>query len=183
MNSGTIRGQERSYLAGPVKRRKVTFCPLPAFSSTGLLGRLLWTSLHTPTTKAISTARVWALAWPGSTYHAWLPPALSFPACWKTPSVGSCSQVGRSQLTNSHGDILLPKELKCRCPIGRRKNSLSSQGNLRVELEASKMNQEKMFYGMRVFQHQIFGFGCGSALSFTNMYSREICLTTLKSKF
>lgn len=36
---------------------------------------------------------------------------------------------------------------------------------------------------MGAFQHQIFGFGCGSALSFTGLSSGKMCLTTLKSNF
>lgn len=44
------------------------------------------------------------------------------------------------------------------------------------------MNQEReMFCGMRAFQHQIFGFGCGSTLSFKTLCSLEISSTTLKS--
>lgn len=44
------------------------------------------------------------------------------------------------------------------------------------------MNQEReMFCGMGAFQHQIFGFGCGSTLSFKTLCSLEISSTTLKS--
>lgn len=62
--------------------------------------------------------------------------------------------------------IPLPNEFQCRRPAEEQIYQVPKDINLKkVELEASKMNQEReVFCGMGAFQHQIFGFGCGSTL-------------------